>query len=219
MILSSCLQIDKNMSSLYVQKVHDSNNVIYKYTYHGMFDSHTFGTVLLDSAADFTNKNRYQITTGLITKIDSNNVIEAIDLYYYENYNEESDSIKTETKRINDFILNISHYHSGWGVNKKYYFDELKESKYELTFYGVEYDPGKYLSDPIMSFHKGGIWIRDTDGIVEYFELFRLISRRRDDSNTLQFGRANYKFYPKDTLHVDELSDYGFFKRIIESRF
>ena len=59
----------------------------------------------------------------------------------------------------------------------------------------------------------------DTDGIIDNFELYRLVRKKKDKSNILEYGRIDYKFYPKDTLYVYELSDYGFFKRIKETRF
>ncbi|MCD4794653.1 MAG: hypothetical protein K8R54_15565 [Bacteroidales bacterium] len=145
-------------------------------------------------------------------------MIESIDLYYDENYKSEIDSIRTESKIFDDIKIDISYYQSGWGTSGFYHFDSLSETEYTVTFYGVEREFGKLLPDTV-TFQKGDIWIRDTDSIVDYFDFSRLISRKKEDSNNVQYGRLNYEFYPKDTIYVNELSDYGFFKRIIETRF
>ena len=220
LIFSSGCDLDLRLTSLYRQRLYNSNKVIYEYTYHGKYDSNRFGTVLLDSTMDFSSKRKYRIETGLITKIDSNNVIESLDLSHDINNKFENDSIKTERTRYDDLIVNISYYQnkSGWGEKIFYYFDKLKESKYQVTFYGVEREYGQKLPDTV-TIPKGGIWVRDTDGIVDYLQFYRLKKRGKDNSTKSQYGSINIKFYPKDTLYVNELSDYGFFKRIIETRF
>ena len=219
-ILPSC-DLDMRLTSLYKQRIYDSDKVLYKYTYHGKYDTSRGGTVLLDSTKDFSSKRKYRIETGLITKIDSNNVIESIDTSLDKNSDIENDSIKTERSFYDALIVNISYFKikSRLQKNRFYNFEWIKESKHQVTFYGVEYESGKLTEPDSMTFPKGGIYIHDTDGIIDYFKLYSLVREKKDKSDILEYGRIDYTFYPKDTLYVNELSDYGFFKRIKETRF
>ena len=99
-----------------------------------------------------------------------------------------------------------------------YHFDHIKESKYHVTFFGIDREYGVQLPDSF-TIPKGGIWVVDTDGIVDYLKFYSLNREFNANSNMTEFGRIDFKFYPKDTLYVDDLSDYGFFKRINEKQF
>jgi len=210
---------DERLSSLYIQKVHQSDKVIYKYTYHGKYEYKTYGTVLLDSSIDFDPNKGQKIYPGLITTIDSNKVIESINLDYDESFKSENDSIRKTSKKHDEFRLNNTYYQSGWGTSGRYHFENIQESDFKITFHGVEKEFGKETFPNSITFDKGGIYIRDTDGIVDYLEFNRLIKRKKKDGKSIQYGRINYKFYPNNELKLGDLSDYGLFKRIIETRF
>ena len=211
LILSNC-DYNEKLASVYKQKIHNSEKVIYKYTYSGNYDSHRSGTVILDSTSSFTSKKSHEVETGLITEIDSNNVIKSIDLSL-NNGNSDNGYIKTENKNYEDINVNIKYYKnkSGWNEKHLYYFDKVKESKYQLTFYGIERKHGNLQTDTL-TIQKGGIWIRETDGIVDYLQFFRLKENEKD--NRPEYSSINFEFYPKEKMYVNELSDYGFFKRI-----
>ena len=212
LILTSC-DFDEKLTSVYRQKIYNTDKVIYKYTYSGSYDSHRSGTVMLDSTSSFTSKNKNKIQTGLITEIDSNNVIESLNLSLNDDENLEDGYVKTESRNYNDININIKYYQnkSGWNEKHLYYFDKIKESKYHITFYGIERKHGNIKSDTL-TIQKGGIWIREKDGIIDYLQFFRLKESKKD--NEPKYGSINYEFSPKEKMYVNELSDYGFFKRI-----
>ncbi|MFC0879005.1 hypothetical protein ACE01N_20590, partial [Saccharicrinis sp. FJH2] len=215
-ILTSC-GIRMELGELYKQPIENSSQVIYYFRLLGSFatSSDYTGYVILDSTIEFSVSKikKNELRGGFVESIKDNE-IKMLNLTWDENYDKENDSIGYFIDKFGDIEVKTSEYNSGWSLGNKYYFDKITDSNKTVTFIGLEkeYGHGQDLPDSV-TFNKGGIFIHDNDGLIEYIHLGRLMTRKRKD-DTIQYGTQSYQFYPRDSVKVSELSDYGYFKRI-----
>jgi hypothetical protein len=240
LILSACSwtnKADERLDCLYIQRIENSNYVLYEFSYTGAFvTSSVFsGITILDSNEMFTKSKIDRLPCSyFITKPTIGN-LKMLDIEYGQNPRTEKDTLLTSngqyTKTFNGVQFDITKYKDTYGsatMNTglmRYEFDSLKETKDSMTFYNVTKKFGGRIFPSTASFLKGNIKVVDSkDNRILYVQIEQAIIERGNiykPTSPLELvpnqpivGSATYEFYPRTTINSKTLTDFGIWKRV-----
>ena len=228
---------DDDLYSLYKQRIENSNLVLYQFEYSGKFvtSSDYIGMTILDSTKKFSIDNIVEFPTEYFMTKPTGRRLELIKINYCNSSTlTEKDTILTPIKNykttINGAELLITEYNLTYGSASlntglmEYEFDRCEESKDSLTLFNVtkRFGGKSFSNNP--SFEKGNIRIVENDNkkllyiqieqpIIERGSIYKPTSPFDLVPNQPIVDVATYKFYPRDSLTTEKLSDIGLWRQ------
>ncbi|MCC9167969.1 hypothetical protein [Pontibacter harenae] len=224
---------------LHVQRIPNSNKVIYEYDAWGGRDSHQFGIVIMDSTEDFEVNKVRNLPISYFTEVPNSSQIHAISLQKAGDDSISLNPVANQEVRISDIHLEIDNYkeYSGYSdagcILNEYRFQTFKETEDSLYLFGLQKIFGVNLEGKEnVGFQKGNIkLITDSNGKLMRLEIKELfkgkankhkykkstaeVIERKENSPVVCL--RTYYFKPLKTFYSDDFTDYGIFKPIINN--
>lgn len=240
-LLGSCnmgIGFDNKLTSLYKQRIANSNLVIYEYTYVGGFVSSgsNTGFVLLDSLEEFSLSKAIEehLPSTYFSSVPSSNRLDLIRIAAPHSPVLESDTFIEPIREYSEPKLRttvmVKEYNITYGSPKgtgsmEYEFDSIMETQDSLIFYNIVRKFGAEMFASTTAFPKGNIKaIANDEGKISEIEIKKAIIHRGDiyePKNPFELvfdrpivGRATYGFTPTRDVTANSLSDLGIFKRV-----
>ena len=211
---------------LYQQKIEGSPNILYKYDAWGGRDSEISGFVIKDSIEKFdVNVNELLPIGYLVTIPDRKSILFVKDTSPEDVMDGENprfipiETINIENKGI--FITTYTYQYKafakrGQGYNE-YHFENFKETRDSLYFYNLDDVVSMEKSHlDILRFKKPNIFISRKKNSEEISEI-RIEDLKLTDKHEI-ISKITYDLTPKKHVSINEFSDYGIFKEVIEKK-
>ncbi|PRY88191.1 hypothetical protein BY457_1332 [Marinilabilia salmonicolor] len=202
------------LGELYRQLIPNSSKVIYffRFNSNAAFTDDYTGYTIIDSTEEFSSKDIKELRGGFVNCIGQNNEIQMIKLTWDANFKDKNDSIGCYVDTFEQVKVRTVEYNSGWAKSNRYKFEKIEENDKTVVFIGLKKEYGKNLPDTV-SFEKGGMFVYDNAGLISYIAFSKLM-KRKNEKGVVEYGNESFQFYPKDSIFVTDLSDYGYFKRV-----
>lgn len=229
-LISSCKfdffddNFEWTVSELYVKRIKETSNVIYRYEAWGGRDSHAYGYRILDSTEVFKVEPENDLPFSYLENILDKNTILGVSHICenscgenYKNAKPIFTPIKVENVKFKN--MNIEHkiyQYKGFTERRKilarYQFEEFKETQDSIFFYNLNdviSKNGKHLDN--LRLEKKGITIEqneDKEVVKIIIEDFTIASNNEIISN------KKYFLTPKYQINSDLFTDTEVFKRV-----
>lgn len=228
---------EEQLESLYRQRIPNSSQVVYEFSYGGSFvtSNTNAGWAILDSSDSFSQRHINKLPCTYFAAPPATHHLKMLDIHSGQEPRTPKDTLLTPVRRysekVGSFQIHVSEYHDTYGSPTtstglmEYEFEGLQETADSLTFYQLTRKFGGKVFPMVTAFAKGNIKVVDSaQGNIEYIEIKQAVMERGAiyrPGKPLELvpdqpvvGFAFYRFYPKKETKASILTDYGIFKRV-----
>lgn len=232
--MDDVLQGDAPPDASYRQRIRDSEQVLYEFTYYGAaYTGDYAGMTILDSTEKLTRGKIDLLPSGHFCAPPSGKELCMTSISYRRTT--EQDTIRAPIKayaedirgtrfRVTEFAQTYGSATFDTGL-MRYEFDDLSEGTDSLTLNGVSKIHGGHEMTGTVTFEKGNVWVDDfADHRIRSILIECVINKRgRIYKPTSPFeivpdrpivGVVTYEFFPRDTIYSTSISDFGIWKPV-----
>lgn len=224
-IFCSCGKHEWYDKTVYLQKIENSSNILYKYSAWAGRDGHFVGLILLDSIDNFEINDSNKLPFLSLKDIPNKNTIKGFTTNYPKTSGTEYYKTKPiytpinnqETKEKGIVVSNSIYQYRGYseksGGYNKLIFENFKETKDSLFFYKIyNYrNPNSKFSD-VLKFKKLNITIyQKKDKLVQSIDIE---DTQISKTNNKIISNIKYSLFPNKKIKSNQFSNYGIFKQI-----